>query len=263
MKTKAPFPTLKKRAQLTKNPTAERLLHLIEEKESNLAVNIDVTKGEELLQMARRVAPSICILKTHVDILEDFSDNFRRELQALAEKENFLIFEDRKFADIGTIAKMQYEKGIYKIASWAHITNAHVLPGPGIIEGLKEAGMPLGRGLLLLAQMSSKGSLATGAYTEACVKMAEAHPDFVIGFIAQERMNDDPRLIHLTPGVKLSEGTDTLGQQYHTPESVIAKGSDVIIVGRGILHAKDPSAEAEKYRIAGINALRQQGALSS
>lgn len=59
--------------------------------------------------------------------------------------------------------------GVFKIASWADLVNAHVVPGSGVVKGLQEIGLPLHRGCLLIAEMSSEGSLATGSYTKAAV----------------------------------------------------------------------------------------------
>ena len=249
------MPTYKERADLCTNPTAKKLFAIMETKQTNLAIAADVTTKEELLKIAAELGPEICVLKTHIDIVDNFDMGLVTELQRLSEKHNFLIFEDRKFADIGNTVKHQYQDGIYHIADWSDITNAHTVPGPGIIEGLKEVGLHKGRGLLLLAEMSPKGNLATGEYTQASLKMAQEHKDFVIGFITMRKLLDDPCFINMTPGVKLVQGGDGLGQQYNTPEKVIRdQDSDIIIVGRGIYQADDPLAEAKKYKEAGWKA---------
>lgn len=241
------------------NPAAQKLLTLIEQKQTNLSVSADVFYSADLLNLADKTGPEICLLKTHIDLLEDFAPSFIQALTRLAAKHQFLIFEDRKFADIGNTVKGQYGKGIYHIADWAHITNAHALPGAGIIDGLKEVGLPHGNGLLLIAEMSSSGHLMNADYQRSTLEMALAHKDFVCGFITQHRLTDDPAFIHCTPGVNITAGGDNLGQQYISPEAaILTHGSDVIIVGRGIYQADDPRAEAAKYRAIAWHAYQKK-----
>uniref|UniRef100_I3J8H7 Uridine 5'-monophosphate synthase n=1 Tax=Oreochromis niloticus TaxID=8128 RepID=I3J8H7_ORENI len=169
---------------------------------------------------AESLDPKICMLKTHVDVLEDYTSAFIQKVQALAEKHNFLIFEDRKFADIRNTVKHQYEGGLYQISSWSHIVNAHAVPGPGVLKGLSAAGKPLGRGCLLVAQMSSQDHCLQ-LFCVAQVQMAEEHSDFVMGFICGSKLTERPEFIHMTPGVQMQAGGDLLGQQYTTPEEVV------------------------------------------
>jgi orotidine 5'-phosphate decarboxylase subfamily 1 len=170
-------------------------------------------------------------------------------LQELAERYNFLIFEDRKFADIGNTVSLQYSAGIYRIVDWADLVTVHAVPGPGGVAGLKKAVGDRIRGGFLLVEMSSAGNLCTPEYRASALAIAQTHSDFVVGFIAMSPTHEN--FLTITPGVQLASKGDGLGQTYRDPKTVVKAGSDVIVVGRGITGAKDVEEAAALYQREG------------
>lgn len=246
--------TYNSRKQHVKCAVAGELLDIMIEKQTNLCLAADVTEAKELLVLADAVGPYICILKTHADIVWNFTHELTRELVELASKHRFLIMEDRKFSDIGNTVSLQCESGL-KISEWANLVTAHSISGPGVIHGLRDAFMKepkLNRGVFVVAQLSSTGALTSPAYTEETMKIASNSydVDLIAGIVCQDKnVVKDPGMLQLTPGCKIDTTSDGLGQQYATPEHVvIEKGADIAVVGRGIFGAGDAVAAAKIYR---------------
>lgn len=241
------------RADHAKCAVAKKLFRLMATKETNLCVAVDLPKVNLILDLVEQIGPHICVLKTHVDVIEDFNENFVQTLATLAVKHNFLILEDRKFADIGHTVSMQYSKGVYKISSWADLVTCHSLPGKGVVDGLKDgAGDYSAKGVFLLAEMSCKGNLINEKYTKDTMELAmdASNSDFIAGIVCQHSgVVTNPGLIQLTPGVQISNTNDELSQQYNTPEMVVKeKGADIAVVGRGITKSANAAVAAKEYR---------------
>jgi uridine monophosphate synthetase len=247
----------------------QKLLQIMEQKQTNLVVAADVTSKTELFSLAEKLGPKICMFKTHADTIEDWDPQTTGpELRQIAQKHNFLIFEDRKFADIGAVVMRQYGGGLYRICDWADVVTVHLVAGASVISSLKEVarnnGLDKERGILLISQMSTVD--AGQSVEETATTAALENGDFVLGFICQhnffmegkgkqqQQQEQAQEFLFCTPGVRAEPGGDGLGQRYRTPEMVIDSGCDVIIVGRGICAAADPVAVAEKYRQRGWQA---------
>ncbi len=237
------------------NHLTKLLKDKIKAKKSNLILSLDVDNQKDFFNILDKTAKHIVILKTHIDILKDFNPEFIVKLKEYAIKHDFMIFEDRKFADIGNIVQKQYQGGIYKIKNWAHFITVHAISGEGILQGLFE-GID-NKSSFLLAKMSSKGNLMNETYTRNVFNMGEKHHEVVSGYICHANGKEELRKLKnkipkgqlmLMPGVKLKAGTDDAGQQYTTVEDAMQGGADCIIVGRGIIKAENPEAAAKEYK---------------
>lgn len=216
---------------------SNKLWKIVTTKKTNLCFSCDVDD----IFLLESVAPYICMVKLHRDITNAPCISFVKEL---AEIYNFLILDDRKYADIGHIVKQQ-SLPIDTIAC-----TSHSIFGQSTINGL------VGNvsACFLVAQASTKDNLITPEYTAATLKLGQVNRQFVAGFISQKNLGDDS-FLYMTPGVNLTETKDNMGQQYKT---VVETDCDVIIVGRGIYESSEYVASAIAYRDAGWQALRRR-----
>ncbi|KAF2789319.1 orotidine-5'-phosphate decarboxylase [Melanomma pulvis-pyrius CBS 109.77] len=156
-------------------PLASYLLRLMSIKQTNLCLSADVETAAELLAVAEEVGDAICILKTHCDTVSDWSERTAKALKEIARRKHFLVFEDRKFADIGETVRKQYTGGFHRIADWAEITNAHILPGPAIVDAL------------LLAANTTIAKYNTGVHTD----ISAAPPQRTVNGASDDADDDD------------------------------------------------------------------------
>ena len=233
--------------EVAEHSFAKKILEIAIEKKSNLIASADFITTKELLDFADFVGPHIVALKTHIDILNDFdADETILPLKDLATKHNFLLMEDRKFADIGNTQELQFSYGTYKISNWADLVTSHVIGGSRSLDCFMNVGV------VAILGMSSQGTLTDSHYREEALKVIENHPN-IMGCVAQNEVSD--QLLLFTPGVNLGTSGDDKGQQYNSPEHVIRNyGTDFIIVGRGIYKADEPEQEALRYKNEGWKA---------
>ena len=248
-------------------PMARTFMEVATRKESLVCLAADKYTMAELFELLEAVGPSIAALKTHVDLIDDWNMEEWVRFCARAQAMDLLIFEDRKFADIGKISRKQMG-GIYNIKEWSDLVTAHLISGPDIVDGLQAAWAEASRegGVLLLAQMSSRGNLLNPEYTSTVVEVGRVHPG-VFGFIGNGSNADSVRELRSkvgeskmiwTPGVNLATGDGEMGQRYGDPYEAVMAGSDCIIVGSGIHGSDDPAAAAAAYAEASWKGLMER-----
>lgn len=201
-------------------------------------MSADCTTMSSLIDLVEKTAKYICAVKVHSDIIDEYDGKLLRKLSFMYD---FAIIDDRKFADIGNTVMYQ-AKPITLIADFITV---HSLPGQSIIDGLKRSCNEDNCGILLIAQMSTDGNLITQEYTDSTIDLAKANAGYVSGFICQQKLAND--FLHFAPGCQLGTKGDNLGQQYNTPQALIKKGVDILIVGRGIYAADNPTEAARVY----------------
>jgi len=217
--------------------TENRLRDIIKTKGSKICLAADVSTLDELYKIIDEVGDYICILKIHYDIISHFNENIEstiNKLNSYKKRYNFLIWEDRKFADIGMVMNRQITNHIIK---WADIISVHPIAG---IDSLRV--IPEDIAVILIAELSSTNNLIREPYTLNVIEMCETLNN-CIGIVCQRRLNT--KKLIFTPGISLSSNSDNMGQKY---SKICEKAfADVFVVGRGILSFDDKKSKIYEY----------------
>ncbi|CAI4220827.1 unnamed protein product [Auanema sp. JU1783] len=248
------------RSSLVESDINKKIINLMIRKESNICLAIDYTESNKILELVNKVGQHVIAIKIHSDIITDFSIEFTEKLVNLSQDMDFLILEDRKFADIGNTNLLQFN-GLLKISEWADLITVHGIQGVDSVAGVfrevvKNPDCRL-KGILLIAQLSCTGNLTKlKGYTEEVVSLASDNKDVVCGFICQTRVSKENHFLNWTPGVNIEAKTDGSGQQWRSvDEAVSDQGNDIIIVGRGVTSSTDPVEKVKNYKVAGWTSL--------
>lgn len=244
------FKTHEQRLENTSNPLLKKLFKLMIEKKSNLCVAANFRTFDEILEFVDQVGHHIVILKTQIlrTLFHGLDESRLEQLSEKKKKYGFLIFEDQKYGDIAETVSSLYEV----LVNYIDIVTVNPCTfGDAVFEAIEKVVQDANldhdepRGCLAVCEPSSKFDWLWPDYPERMLKIAERHPEICIGIIAQKlQISDDRNMIKASPGVHLTDQSDGRAQQWSHPSEKIKNGSDIIIVGRGIV-AK-PKEELER-----------------
>lgn len=201
-----------------------QLLELSQRKQTKLIVSVDC---ENALQVMDIVGPHVCAIKLHRDLFEHLHIETLIELKL---KHQFLIIEDRKFADIPYIALKQLQF----VKKYADMVTVHGMVGSTLCEALGKE-MPI----LIVHKMTVDGHLMDDIYQ---MRVSDFKCHNLVGFISPNKVKN-----HLTisTGINLDVNKDQCGQIYK-PKS----DADLFIVGRGIYEANNVLQSTLRYKSA-------------
>lgn len=240
------------------NPKSQEIWKKVLDKKSNLILACDYKNTRAIISTAILLGSEIIGLKLHVDLIKDFSLDFVIRLREIADEMGFLLFEDRKLADIGKIAYQQLTEGTFQISSWADLVTFHSQNWIGFNKYLdcKERSERL-PSFLLIEQMSSDDFIPT--IKDIPEDLIFNHR--VTGLITQRSQYSRTDILKFTPGVKLEKGK-VIDQNYRTiGEAILEQDNDIIIVGSGILDYRGDVAKKDlcrAYRTIGWEALAEK-----
>ncbi|MDX1448658.1 MAG: orotidine-5'-phosphate decarboxylase [Acidimicrobiia bacterium] len=227
-----------------------------------VAVALDFSKGEDAVRLAKKLAPHVGAFKVGLELLSGPGPGLVSAIAELGRP----VFCDAKLHDIPNTVERAAANYARAGARWI---TAHAAGGPAMIAGAVSGAGSAGTGtgilcITVLTSLSSADLAAVGQGDSVGRQVARtarlardggaegvvcAVPE--LGDVAQVA----PELFRVTPGIRPHGSAVGDQRRVATPEEALARGADLLVIGRPITAATDPVAAAEAIA-AGIVASR-------
>jgi len=223
----------------------DNIKNIISSKKTNICLAADVDNVSKLFDLINILGHDICILKIHYDIIYDFHKNLDdtiENLNSLKKRYNFLIWEDRKFSDIGFIMEKQINN---HVSRWADLISIHPIAGKESVKSCLNNNN-INIGIILIGEMSSNEQLTDKIYQDKVIQISE-EVENVVGIVCQHKMTNT--LLNIVPGISLTnnkKSKDGKGQIYSLPSD--KQFADILVVGRSIYQSINPIEIINKYK---------------
>ena len=220
-----------------------------------VAVALDVSSGEQAVRLARSLAPHVGAFKVGLELLSGPGPALVSALAELGKP----VFCDAKLHDIPNTVERAAANLARAGARWI---TAHAAGGPGMIDRAVRGAAAGGTGtgilcITVLTSLSSADLAAVGHGESIGREVARtarlAAAGGAEGVVCGVRELGDvaqvaPGLMKVTPGIRPAGAASDDQARVATPADALARGADMLVIGRPITAAADPVAAAEAIR---------------
>jgi orotidine-5'-phosphate decarboxylase len=221
--------------------TATRL-----EARSRLALALDVGNLGEAVRLAEAVRPHMSVAKVGLQL---FSAAGPRAVEAIRDT-GLDVFLDVKLHDIPNTAAAAAR---VLAAVGARFLTVHACGGEamiraaieGLADGAASAGLPTPTTLAVLVLTSHKDARTSLLRERLESAVAAGSPGIVCAAPDLPTIKASaPNIFAVTPGIRLPGGDAHDQARVSTPADAIARGADLLVIGRAVTGAADPAGAA-------------------
>jgi uridine monophosphate synthetase len=240
---------------ILKHQLASFMLSEMITKKTALCLSLDTSTWEAAKKLIHQCGEYIIMVKTHVELYQDYNDNFESEIKELAKQYHFFIMEDRKLSDVAKISYRQTTSGNYNISNWANFVTVHGLNADSYLNMMKQhygTKDCINYCPVIVSQMNDNLCMIGEEYTQKCLDVIDKYPQFSPLIVCQS-LPKRKDIIKCTPGVVLTtqeEDSDVDLCRYRNVEKAIqVDGNHIVIVGSSIIYDENPKEAAQKFQV--------------